>query len=93
MSNFRIFLASVSAIVLFLYGLEAFRFGALLSALPTRFKMLGKSAFYFGFIFIQPRRRELYVETTKIRCSQKCLAERAFRLHERLRSWAGLSIM
>lgn len=142
MSNFRIFLASVSAIVLFLYGLEAFSkeiqraggltlrrwlgrltenrwravllgavatavvqsssavtsltvalvdsgtisfrsslgvvlganvgttstawlvslkltsigpffivFGALLSALPTRFKMLGKSAFYFGFIF------------------------------------------
>jgi len=26
-------------------------FGALLSALPTRFKMLGKAAFYFGFIF------------------------------------------
>jgi len=25
--------------------------GALLSALPTRFKMLGKVAFYFGFIF------------------------------------------
>ncbi|HXZ80104.1 MAG TPA: Na/Pi symporter [Terriglobales bacterium] len=25
--------------------------GALLSALPTRFKMLGKAAFYFGFIF------------------------------------------
>jgi len=26
-------------------------FGTLLSALPTRFKMLGKGAFYFGFIF------------------------------------------
>lgn len=26
-------------------------FGTLLSALPTRFKMLGKAAFYFGFIF------------------------------------------
>lgn len=26
-------------------------FGSLLSALPTRFKMLGKVAFYFGFIF------------------------------------------
>jgi phosphate:Na+ symporter len=26
-------------------------FGSLLSALPTRFKMLGKAAFYFGFIF------------------------------------------
>ena len=26
-------------------------FGALLSALPTRFKILGKAAFYFGFIF------------------------------------------
>ena len=26
-------------------------FGALLSALPSRFKMLGKVAFYFGFIF------------------------------------------
>ena len=26
-------------------------FGTLLSALPTRFKMLGKVAFYFGFIF------------------------------------------
>jgi phosphate:Na+ symporter len=26
-------------------------FGALLSALPTRFRMLGKVAFYFGFIF------------------------------------------
>jgi len=26
-------------------------FGALLGALPTRFKMLGKVAFYFGFIF------------------------------------------
>lgn len=25
--------------------------GALLSALPTRFRMLGKAAFYFGFIF------------------------------------------
>ena len=26
-------------------------FGTLLSALPTRFKILGKAAFYFGFIF------------------------------------------
>jgi Na/Pi-cotransporter len=26
-------------------------FGTVLSALPTRFKMLGKAAFYFGFIF------------------------------------------
>ncbi|HET6180951.1 MAG TPA: Na/Pi symporter [Candidatus Sulfotelmatobacter sp.] len=26
-------------------------FGAMLSAIPTRFKMLGKAAFYFGFIF------------------------------------------
>ena len=26
-------------------------FGTLLSALPTRFKVLGKAAFYFGFIF------------------------------------------
>jgi Na/Pi-cotransporter len=26
-------------------------FGALLSAIPTRFKILGKAAFYFGFIF------------------------------------------
>jgi Na/Pi-cotransporter len=26
-------------------------FGAVLSAIPTRFKMLGKAAFYFGFIF------------------------------------------
>jgi phosphate:Na+ symporter len=26
-------------------------FGALLSALPTRFKIFGKAAFYFGFIF------------------------------------------
>jgi phosphate:Na+ symporter len=26
-------------------------FGTLLSALPTRFKMFGKAAFYFGFIF------------------------------------------
>ena len=26
-------------------------FGAILSAIPTRFKMLGKAAFYFGFIF------------------------------------------
>jgi Na/Pi-cotransporter len=26
-------------------------FGTLLSALPTRFRMLGKAAFYFGFIF------------------------------------------
>jgi Na/Pi-cotransporter len=26
-------------------------FGTLLGALPTRFKMLGKAAFYFGFIF------------------------------------------
>jgi len=26
-------------------------FGTLLSALPTRFKMLGKAAFHFGFIF------------------------------------------
>lgn len=26
-------------------------FGTLLSAFPTRFKMLGKAAFYFGFIF------------------------------------------
>jgi len=26
-------------------------FGTLLSALPTRYKMLGKAAFYFGFIF------------------------------------------
>jgi Na/Pi-cotransporter len=26
-------------------------FGAALSAIPTRFKMLGKAAFYFGFIF------------------------------------------
>jgi Na+/phosphate symporter len=26
-------------------------FGTLLSALPARFKMLGKAAFYFGFIF------------------------------------------
>jgi phosphate:Na+ symporter len=26
-------------------------FGTLLSVLPTRFKMLGKAAFYFGFIF------------------------------------------
>jgi phosphate:Na+ symporter len=36
-----------------LTGIGAFFivFGTVLSALPTRFKMLGKAAFYFGFIF------------------------------------------
>jgi hypothetical protein len=43
-------------------------FGTLLSTLPTRYKILGKAAFYFGFIFFQSRCREFYIEAAGTEC-------------------------
>ena len=37
--------------------------GAVLSALPTRFRMLGKAAFYFGFIFFSLDLVSFYPQT------------------------------